>query len=198
MVSRYEPVITINAMVKVGRWTIGPVYYGPPRHCDRCATVHNYVYVCTVDPDVPDRVVAEKLQGERAWWVGSTCGPTLGMVSDATWTVSDEEWEGTVKDFKKVIKLVMRATATIEEAERQGYGDSLIPFVREDIALLLKNQLPARRRRAMTGLLRLVEEWLQRKAESAKKGQPPPPTPHLHPSARDMLDAQRKGDPRTR
>jgi hypothetical protein len=195
MVSRYEPVITINAMVKVGRWTIGPVYWGPPRHCDRCNTWHKYVYVCTVDPETPDNVVAEKLLGERVWWVGSTCGPTLGLVSDATWAVSEEEWDGWAKDFKKVVKLAMRATATIEQARREGYDDSLIPYVVEDLALLLKNELSPRRRKRMSNLLRLIEGWLQRKAAAAKAGEPSLPAPRLHSSARDALNAERKGDP---
>ncbi len=111
---------------------------------------------------------------------------TLAMVSDAEWRVSDEEWDGTVKDFKKVIKLVMRATATIEEAQRQGYDDSLIPFVREDIVLLLKNKLPRRRRRAMIGMLGFIESWLEKKAKAADAGVPPPAAPRAHSSLRDV------------
>ena len=192
MVSRYEPVITINAMVKVGRWTIGPVYWGPPRQCDRCGTVHNYVYVCTIDPDVPDEVVREKLLNERVWWVGSTCGPTLAMVSDAEWTMSDEEWTGSVKLLKKSMMLAIRATRTIDEARRQGYDDSLLPYVLEDLALLLKNELSPRRQRRTGRLLTFIEGWLKRKAEAAEAGAPPPPAPQLHPSARDVLAAERK------
>jgi hypothetical protein len=58
------------------------------------------VYACTIDHDVPDEVVREKLLNERVWWVGSTCGPTLAMVSDAEWTTSDAEWTGSVKLLK--------------------------------------------------------------------------------------------------
>lgn len=174
-----EPVITITAMVKVGPWTVETVEYGKWRHCDRCETAHKEVWVCTIDPEVDDATVRARLRGERTWRVGSTCGPTLEMVSD-------HNWAGTTADLKRVVRLVVRATHRLAEAKRLGYGDSLYPYVAEDLELLKKGKLPRRMQKRMSSMLTFIERWLERKARAEKEGAPLPPAPHAHPSLRQM------------
>jgi hypothetical protein len=129
-----EPVITINAMVKVGRWTIGPVYYGRWRRCDRCQTEHKYVYVCTVDDDVDDQTVAEQLFNHRVWRVGSTCGPTLDRVSS-------DEWGGPPAELAKIVRLAVSATHVLERAAREGYDSYHLPLIAGKLEPLKGGQL---------------------------------------------------------
>jgi hypothetical protein len=164
MVSRYEPLITINAMVKIGSWTIGPIYYGHPRNCDRCNTVHEYVWVCTVDPEVPDDVVAEKLHGKRVWWVGSKCGPTLEEVSD-------RKWDKPPKELARKLQLYIDATRAIEQGRASGHEWHYLHLVEEwlpqPLAGTLTPHLQKVLRRHVNGVLNTLKEeaW---KAEQAK------------------------------
>jgi hypothetical protein len=88
--------------------------------------------------------------------------------------------------------LAIRATRTIDEARRQGYDGSLLPYVLEDLGLLLKNELSPRRQRRTGRLVTFVEGWLKRKADAAEAGAPPSPAPRLHSSARDVLAGERR------
>lgn len=187
-----EPVITIRAMVKIGPWTVEEVRYGEWKKCRRCKTPHKETWVCTIDPDVPDAVVKERLGNDRTWCVGSTCGPTLEMVSD-------HDWAGTTKELQRAVKLAVRATHTIARARAAGYdaaaiasaqaaaeaagrdygwsNASLLPIVAEDLALLLKGELHGRKFRRTSSLLTTLERWLDAKDEAAKSGAPPPRAP---------------------
>ena len=44
----------------------------------------------------------------------------------------------------------------------------------------------------MTGLLRFIESWLERKKNATAAGNSPPPAPWLTDRARAALDAERK------
>lgn len=182
-----EPLITINAMVRVGPWTVEQVLHGTWRNCDRCGADHKEVWVCTVDAD--DEAVGMRLGGQRTWRIGSTCGPTLMMVSEI-------EWSDGTKDLQRIVRLALRATRVVAWAREEGYGeDSLLPYVVEDLELLKKGELGRLRQKRMGVYLRLVEGWLDAKAEAVKAGSPAPPTPHLLPAARDRLDQQRRPRP---
>ena len=129
-----EPLMTINALVKVGPWTIGPVHYGEWRQCDRCGTHHKYVWVCTIDSEVDDAMVAARLQGRRVWRVGSKCGPTLEMVSDS-------KWGGPPKELARIVKLAVDAKRAIAGAQASDLEFWALPLVVERLELLLKGGL---------------------------------------------------------
>lgn len=181
-----EPLITITAMVKVGPWMVEHVEYGHWRPCRRCKTMHKETWVCTIDPSVNDATVAARLQGDRTWRVGSTCGPTLEMVSD-------HNWAGTTKDLSRIVRLVVRATHTIARARAAGYTeDSLAEYVSRDLDLLKQGKLERRMQKRMGLLLTNIEKWLERKAKAEKEGAPGPAVPWVHSSVREGLDAERK------
>ena len=182
-----EPLITISAMVKVGPWMVESVEYGHWRPCRRCDTMHKETWVCTIDPSVDDATVAARLGGDRTWRVGSTCGPTLEMVSD-------HNWAGTTKDLSRIVRLVVRATHTIAKASAAGYReDSLTEIVSKELELLKAGKLERRMQKRMGMLLTSIERWLERKALSETLGVPMP-VPMGHPGLRDRINADRKGE----
>jgi hypothetical protein len=86
MVSRKrvnQPVITIEAMVRVGPWLVERVHHGHWRNCDRCDADYKEVWVCVIEAD--DSTVGTHLGGKRTWQIGSTCGPKLMLLTDAFW-----------------------------------------------------------------------------------------------------------------
>jgi hypothetical protein len=181
-----EPVITISAMVKVGPWMVESVEYGKWRPCRRCETMHKETWVCTIDPSVDDATVAARLQGDRTWRVGSTCGPTLEMVSD-------HNWAGTTKDLSRIVRLVVRATHTIAKARDAGYRrDSLMEEIAPDLELLKQGKLERRMQKRMGFLLTHIEKWLERKSKAEREGAAAPPVPWVHSSLRTVPDSERK------
>ena len=108
-----SPVITINAMVRVGPWTVEQVHHGKWRQCDRCETDHKEVWVCTVNAD---ESAIGALNGRRTWLIGSTCGPTLMLVSAL-------EWRAQTKDLKRIIRLLLDARRAIEGARKHDDRD---------------------------------------------------------------------------
>lgn len=157
-VSRYSPVITIRAMVKIGPWTVEEVSHGPSRKCDRCGTLHNYVWVCTIDPTVSNAIVADRLEGRRTWRVGSTCGPTLEMVSAETWT-------GDTKELQKRIKLAVDAARVLADCDRAGYADLYVDTVREWQQPLINGTLSQHYQRVMGSHVRSIAKSLRRRAQ---------------------------------
>jgi hypothetical protein len=162
MVSREHPLITINAMVKVGAWTIGPIHYGSTRKCDRCGTSHNYVWVCTIGDEVDDATVEAKLHGKRVWQVGSKCGPTLEMVSDA-------KWSGPPKDLEKMIKLAVKAVQVLADARAAGIRDLCLAWIEERLATLQRGELSPHLRRVLSSHVRSVRSRLDAIAAEAVK-----------------------------
>ena len=109
--------LTIRAMVRVGPWVIETIERDDDgTHCERCPQAIKWIWVCRVDEDSPRLV---ELGGKAVWRIGSTCGPTLLMVSD-------EVWSGTTKAYLSAIKLIYRASVVLRiAAEREDHHWSL-------------------------------------------------------------------------
>src|SRR3954468_1553921 len=137
-----EPLITINAMVQVGPWLIGPVNHGEWRHCDRCDTWHKEVWTCTIAPEVDETVVAERLNGKRIWLIGSECGPKLEMADAAA-------WNGPTKDLKSRIELAIKAIHVIRRAQASGQSHPYLQWVVEKMDPLLNDTLTKQQKRVM-------------------------------------------------
>ena len=146
------PLVTIKAMVRVGPWIVEDVVDGAWRKCDRCGTDHKQVWVCTVDAD--HREVVAKLGGKRTWRVGSKCGPTLEMVSDA-------DWASSTKDAQRVVRLAVCATRALERAGARGIDHLFLPEIVENLALLKEGKLS----RHMQRVLRHHVTWLEASIE---------------------------------
>ena len=117
------------------------VIHGEWRKCDRCRTDHKEVWVCTVDADEVD--IIAKLGGKRMWRVGSKCGPTLEMVSAASWAPQ-------TKDLQRVVRLAVDATRVLEKAKAFGIDHLFLPWVVERLEFLKSGQLS----RHLQGVLR--------------------------------------------
>ena len=131
--SQGKPVFTINAMVKVGPWTVVRVEdLDDWDRCERCGKDIKQVWVCTVDADFDGLA---KLNGKREWRIGSKCGPTLDAVSAA-------HWNGATKDLRSNIRL-MHDVLRLEAAAR-AQSHALPNEVAERTALLLAGTLDGR------------------------------------------------------
>lgn len=150
------PLITINAMVRVGPWTVEHVHHGNWRKCDRCETDHNEVWVCTVHAD--DRAIASRLDGKRSWRSGSTCGPTLMLVSDI-------EWAGKTKDLKRMVRLAVDAARAIEGARKTKYRWLFLHLIEQWLPQLLQGMLTSHYQRVLrshvNGVLSTLRGHLQ-------------------------------------
>ena len=162
-----EPVITINAMVKVGPWTVERVDYGEWRRCRRCKTPHKEVWVCTIDPQVNDATVAARLEGDRTWRVGSTCGPTLEMVSD-------HNWVGTTAELRKKVRLAVDATRAISGGRASAHEWHFLHLVEAWLPKLLDGTLDPRLQRPMRSHVNGVLNRLKRDAWDAEQAKAPP------------------------
>lgn len=162
-----EPLITINAMVKVGPWTIGPVYYGQWTRCERCKTPHKEVWTCTIDDSVDDATVAEKLLGRRKWLVGSTCGPTLEVVSNG-------KWSGPPKDLQKVVRLAIDASRAIKGGRTSKHEWHYLDLVEEWLPQLLAGTLDRHLQRVMRRHVNGVLNTLKEEAWKAAQQKTPP------------------------
>jgi hypothetical protein len=144
-----KPVFTINAMVKVGPWTVARVEdLDEPEHCERCGAEITQAWVCTVEADFDGLV---KLNGKREWRIGSTCGPTLA-------TVSAEHWKGATKDLHSNIRL-MRDILRLEAAAR-AQGHALPSEIAERTALLLAGCLDGRPRKRLRFVVTKLSQHL--------------------------------------
>jgi hypothetical protein len=148
-----EPIITINAMVQVGPWIIGPVNHGEWRHCDRCDTWHKEVWTCTIAPEVDDSVVAERLDNKRVWLIGSDCGPQLELADAAA-------WEGDTKDLKKRVKLAIKAIHVIRRAEATGQSHLYLQWVVGNMDALLRGTLTEHQQRVLGSHVSTVKNAL--------------------------------------
>jgi len=167
-----EPVITIRAMVKVGPWTVEDVEYGKWRPCRRCKTMHKETWVCTIDPNVPDSVVKERLDGDRTWRVGSTCGPTLEMVSD-------HNWAGTTADLKKKVRLAVDATRAIKGGRASAHEWHFLHLVEAWLPQLLAGTLDLHLQTVMRHHVNGVLNTLKEDAWKAAQAKAPPWPPRL-------------------
>lgn len=167
-----EPLITINAMVKVGPWTVECVEYGKWRPCRRCETMHKETWVCTIDPSVDDATVAARLQGDRTWRVGSTCGPTLEMVSD-------HNWSGTTAALKKMVKLAVDATRAIKGGRASAREWNFLHLVEEWLPQLLAGTLDPHLQRVLRSHVNGVLNRLKEDAWEAEQAKAPPWRPGL-------------------
>lgn len=143
--------LTINAMVRVGPWTIREVNYSKTwTHCERCNERIKEVWVCEVDSD--SDLVNTTLDGQRVWRIGSTCGPTLMDVSNGA-------WKGTSKDLRSRIQLAKRVLKVLTLVRQTGYED-LPDFVEERFQMLLEGTLPEGLRRHLGLMLTWHERQL--------------------------------------
>lgn len=143
--------LTIRAMVRVGPWTIRNVYLGDWTNCERCDVRHKAVWECEVDADSPR--LATDLGGKAVWRIGSTCGPTLMLVSN-------EEWNERERPIKSGLRLARRTWQVINAARAQNYGD-LPEFVEERLQLLLEGELPERQKRHLGMVVTTHGRWLK-------------------------------------
>jgi hypothetical protein len=143
--------LTILAMVRVGPWTIRNVYLGDWTNCERCDARHKEVWECEVDSDSPR--LATDLGGKVVWCIGSTCGPTLMLVSD-------EEWKERERPIKSVLRLAIRTRRVIDVARVQNNGN-LPAFVEERLQLLLEGALPEREKRHLGMVVTTHGRWLK-------------------------------------
>jgi hypothetical protein len=157
-----QPVITINAMVRVGPWTIERVHHGEWRKCDRCKTDHKEVWVCTVDADEAD--VGARLKGQRTWRIGSTCGPTLMLVADEFW---DEE----TKDLRRIVRLAVDASRVIADAKGREGDYLFLPNIIRNLVLLKQKLFPRRMQRVLRSHVNRASNELKR--EAAALNRPP-------------------------
>ncbi len=127
-----EPTITISAMVRVGPWTVETVQHGPWRRCDRCNARHREVWTCTVDADAAE--LATTLRGQQTWRIGSTCGPTLMLVSEAV-------WDSQTKALGKVLHLLVRARRAIAVAAARNHEYWALSLIVERTELLQRREL---------------------------------------------------------
>lgn len=127
-------------MVRVGPWVVEDVIDGEWRKCDRCGTDHKQVWVCTVDADQVD--IIAKLGGKRTWRVGSTCGPTLEMVSNA-------DWSAQTKELQRVVRLAVDATRTLAKARACGIDHLFLPWIVENLELLKNGTLSRHKQRVL-------------------------------------------------
>lgn len=75
--------LTIQAMVRIGPWVVRSIRRADQKiGCERCATPILEVWHCEVDAESPRLL---ELGGKRMWYIGSTCGPTLMLVSEQVW-----------------------------------------------------------------------------------------------------------------
>lgn len=137
-----EPTITISAMVRVGPWTVETVEHGAWRRCDRCNARHREVWTCTVDADASD--LSTTLRGRRTWRIGSTCGPTLMLVSE-------EVWESETSGVAKVLRLLVRARRAIAAAAARDYESWALPIIVERTELLQRGELTPHLTRWLSG-----------------------------------------------
>lgn len=142
--------LTIRAMVRVGPWTVRNVYYRQTfTNCERCDARLKEVWECEVDADSP-RIV--ELGGKNIWLIGSTCGPTLMMVSEETWRRHE-------KPLKSTVRLATRTQRVIDAARATNYT-RLPDFVEERLPLLLDGTLPERPRKHLGAVVTTHGRWL--------------------------------------
>lgn len=127
-----DPTITIPAMVRVGPWVVESVAYGPWRKCDRCGARHREVWTCTVDANAID--ISTALNGQRTWCIGSTCGPTLMLVSE-------EVWRGKTQSLAKTLHLLVRSRRALAVASLRDHGSWALPLIRERTDMLERGEL---------------------------------------------------------
>jgi len=129
--------LTIRAMVRVGPWTVRQVHYQPiVTNCERCDARIKEIWECEVDFDSPR---LSELGGKSVWLIGSTCGPTLMMVSEETWRQHE-------RPLKSQLRLATRTQRVINAAREQRYSD-LPDFVEERFPLILAGTLEERLRK---------------------------------------------------
>lgn len=110
--ARWRPtpgaVITIPAMVRVGPWTLKAIERDENwSHCERCPTPIKEIWVCEVDE--ADEAMLVKLEGKRAWRIGSTCGPVLLEVSEQVWKQSTQAAQYRLNLWKRFERLIQVA-----------------------------------------------------------------------------------------
>jgi hypothetical protein len=106
--------LTINAMVRIGPWTIESVSYNSSwQTCERtgCGKNIKEVWTCVVDASYGKLDV---LGGKTSWQIGSVCGPTLIEVSEQIWSKE-------TKMPSKRLKLLKRLEVLTDAAEKQSY-----------------------------------------------------------------------------
>jgi hypothetical protein len=133
--------LTIRAMVRVGPWIVETLEHDERwTNCERCSERIKWIYVCRVDADSPQLIA---LGGKPVWRIGSTCGPTLMMVSDQVWH------DGTQERFT-AIKLVRRATMVLELAKKRRDDDWAVELIAERAEQLCESPLPPNLRAWLT------------------------------------------------
>lgn len=143
--------LTIRAMVRVGPWTVRQVHYQQTvTNCERCDARIKEIWECEVDLDSPR---LSELGGKSVWLIGSTCGPTLMMVSEATWKVCE-------RPLKGQLRLAIRTQRVINAARDQGYPD-LPDFVEERFPLILAGTLEERSRKHLGMVVTTHGRWLK-------------------------------------
>lgn len=101
---RWKPtpgaVITIPAMVRVGPWALNAIERNENwSSCERCHEPLKEIWICEVDEI--DEAMLVKLEGKRAWRIGSTCGPVLLEVSKHVWKQSTREAQSRLNIWKR-------------------------------------------------------------------------------------------------
>lgn len=143
------PLITINAMVRVGPWLVERVTHGEWRKCDRCGTDHKEVWTCSVVQG-EEEVLARLPGGQRTWLVGSTCGPILELASGAT-------WKDQAPDLRRIVRLAVDATRALERARAAGLEHIWLPSIAERLEPLKRMELD----RHSQKVLRHHVNWLK-------------------------------------
>ena len=114
--------------------------------------------------------MAEKLTGKRKWLVGSTCGPTLEVVSDG-------RWSGPPKALKTTVKLAVDATRAIKGGRASEREWHFLHLVEAWLPKLLDGTLDPRLQRPMRSHVNGVLNRLKQDAWEAEqaKARPWPP-----------------------
>ena len=96
-------------MVRVGPWTLESVQKDFSwTSCERCGRRIKEVWTCTVDAD--QVAILDRLDGQATWRIGSTCGPTLLVVSK-------DVWKEHTKKTRRRLRLLIKLEKLIEEAD---------------------------------------------------------------------------------
>ena len=110
---------TINAMVRIGPWTITHVVDRGKRDgaCERCSTPIRYEYHVVLDEHHDPGEL-----GKHAWVVGSKCGPDLAEASAEFWS---PQWKSVDAEVRSIVgRLVRMAAIEAAAASNPGKVDS--------------------------------------------------------------------------